>query len=202
MTIPDPSLAGVPQAAAHVFTWLADKVLGGAKKAFGWGWERAQWIAAQDRYDEQIIKQYGWIRIFGQTTPKSLRGDLHRRLRAGQAHRLSSLRPGRAARAPVERGSRRCPSAYGERLPGRATAEPREASSSSWASPARARPPSSSAWPCARRSVANGGRASARYRSSSPSSSSPNRGSRCSTSSWSSSRCATFPTRRRSWSRC
>ena len=29
--------------------------------------------AALDRYDEQIIKQYGWIRIFGQTTPKSLK---------------------------------------------------------------------------------------------------------------------------------
>ena len=29
--------------------------------------------AALDRYYDQIIKQYGWIRIFGQTTPKPLR---------------------------------------------------------------------------------------------------------------------------------
>ena len=56
-----------------MFTWLADKVLGGAKKALGWGWERGQWTVAQDRYDAQIIKQYGEIRIFGQTTPKSLK---------------------------------------------------------------------------------------------------------------------------------
>ncbi len=72
MTTIDP--AGYSEAGAHLFTWLADKVLGNAKKAFGWGWERAEWAAAQDRYDEQIIKQYGMIRIFGQTTPKSLRG--------------------------------------------------------------------------------------------------------------------------------
>ena len=51
---------GIPEGTATIFTWLADKVLGGAKKALGWGWERGQWAAAQDRYDEQIIKQYGW----------------------------------------------------------------------------------------------------------------------------------------------
>lgn len=71
MSIGDP--AGYSEAAAQVFTWLADKVLGGASKALGWGWGRAKWAAAQDRYDAQIIKHYGEIRIFGQTTPKSLR---------------------------------------------------------------------------------------------------------------------------------
>ncbi len=30
MTTPDPNLAGYSEAAATVFTWLADKVLGGA----------------------------------------------------------------------------------------------------------------------------------------------------------------------------
>ena len=35
MTIPDPNYAGYSEAAAHVFTWLTDKVLGGAKKALG-----------------------------------------------------------------------------------------------------------------------------------------------------------------------
>ena len=35
--------------------------------------ERAQWAAAQDRYDRRIIQDYGQIRIFGQTTPKSLK---------------------------------------------------------------------------------------------------------------------------------
>lgn len=70
MTIIDP---GYSEAAATIFTWVADKVLGGAKKALGWGWEHAKWATAQDRYDEQIIRQYGWIRIFGQTTPKPLR---------------------------------------------------------------------------------------------------------------------------------
>ena len=35
--------------------------------------DRAGWAAARDEYNAQIIKQYGQIRIFGQTTPKSLR---------------------------------------------------------------------------------------------------------------------------------
>lgn len=34
MNITNP--AGYSEAAAHVFTWLADKALGGTKKAFGW----------------------------------------------------------------------------------------------------------------------------------------------------------------------
>ena len=58
---------------AAVFTWLAEKVLGGAKKALGWSWDQAQWAAAQDRYDQQVIRDYGEIRIFGQTDPKSLK---------------------------------------------------------------------------------------------------------------------------------
>jgi hypothetical protein len=41
MTIPDPNYAGYSEAAATVFTWLANKVLGGAKKALGWGWTRS-----------------------------------------------------------------------------------------------------------------------------------------------------------------
>jgi hypothetical protein len=71
MTTIDP--AGYSEAGAHLFTWLADKVLGGAKKAFGWGWTQVEWAKAQDRYDARIIKDYGQIRIFGQTAPKSLR---------------------------------------------------------------------------------------------------------------------------------
>ena len=58
---------------AAIFTWLADKVLGGAKKALGWSWDQGQWAAAQDRYDQQVIRDYGEIRIFGQTDPKSLK---------------------------------------------------------------------------------------------------------------------------------
>ncbi len=71
MTTIDPS--GYSEAGAHLFTWLADKVLGGAKKAFGWGWTQVEWAKAQDRYDARIIQDYGQIRIFGQTTPKSLK---------------------------------------------------------------------------------------------------------------------------------
>jgi hypothetical protein len=41
MTTIDP--AGYSEAGAHLFTWLADKVLGGAKKAFGWGWTQVGW---------------------------------------------------------------------------------------------------------------------------------------------------------------
>ena len=37
MTIMDP---GIPEGTATIFAWLADKVLGGAKRALGWGWER------------------------------------------------------------------------------------------------------------------------------------------------------------------
>ena len=47
MTIPDPNYAGYSEGVATIFTWLADKVLGGAKKALGWGWERGQWVAAK-----------------------------------------------------------------------------------------------------------------------------------------------------------
>ncbi len=61
MTTIDP--AGYSEAGAHLFTWLADKVLGGAKKAFGWGWEQVEWAKAQDRYDARIIQDYGQIRI-------------------------------------------------------------------------------------------------------------------------------------------
>lgn len=71
MTTIDPS--GYSEASAHLFTWLADKVLGGAKKAFGWGWTQVEWAKAQDRYDARIIQDYGQIRIFGQTAPKSLK---------------------------------------------------------------------------------------------------------------------------------
>jgi hypothetical protein len=49
MTIPDLNTPGVPQAAAHVFTWLADKVQGGANRAFGWSWgrgSRSQYLIA------------------------------------------------------------------------------------------------------------------------------------------------------------
>ncbi len=63
----------IPEGTAGIFIWLADGILGGAKKALGWGWNQAQWAMAQDRYDQEIIKQYGEIRIFGQTVPKSLR---------------------------------------------------------------------------------------------------------------------------------
>lgn len=70
MNFTDPNIA---DGTATVFTWLADKVLGGTKRALSWTWTQAQWLQAQDRYDEQIIKQYGEIRIFGQTTPKSLK---------------------------------------------------------------------------------------------------------------------------------
>jgi hypothetical protein len=35
MTAIDPS--GYSEAGVHLFTWLADKVLGGAKTACGWG---------------------------------------------------------------------------------------------------------------------------------------------------------------------
>ena len=45
MTTIDP--AGYSEAAAHLFTWLADKVMGGTKKAFGWGWQQAQWARAR-----------------------------------------------------------------------------------------------------------------------------------------------------------
>ena len=61
-TIPSPT-----GGEAAIFTWLADKVFGGAKRAFDWGWDQAQWAAAQDRYDQQVIRDYGEIRIFGQT---------------------------------------------------------------------------------------------------------------------------------------
>lgn len=66
MTTIDP--AGYSEAGAHLFTWLADKVLGGAKKAFGWGWTQVEWAKAQDRYDARIIQDYGQIRIANQTT--------------------------------------------------------------------------------------------------------------------------------------
>ena len=59
----DPNLAGYSEAITTVFAWLADEVLDGAIKALVWGWERAQWTMAQDRYDGLITKQYGWICI-------------------------------------------------------------------------------------------------------------------------------------------
>ena len=62
----------ISEGTASIFTWLADKALGGVKHAFGWEWERIKWAEAQDRYDQEIIKQYGQVRIFGQTEPKSL----------------------------------------------------------------------------------------------------------------------------------
>lgn len=116
MTPIDPNLAGYSEAAATVFTWLADKVLGGAKKALGWGWERAQWAAAQDRYNEQIIKQYGWIRIFGQTTPKPLRGvftDVHLLDRPTAQRRFDPD----ALREQLWEQDRSLPFRLGERLP-------------------------------------------------------------------------------------
>jgi len=61
------------EAAASLFIWIAEKALGSAKKVLAWGWSHAQWIAAQDRYDAEILKQYGSIHIFGQSTPKPLR---------------------------------------------------------------------------------------------------------------------------------
>ena len=64
---------GYSEAAAHLLTWATDKVLGGAKKAFGWTWNQVEWAKAQDRYDREISRQHGSIRIFGQTTPKPLR---------------------------------------------------------------------------------------------------------------------------------
>ncbi len=69
MTTIDPS--GYSEAGAHLFTWLADKVLGGAKKAFGW--EHAQWAKARDRSDACVVKDYGQIRIANQTTCASSR---------------------------------------------------------------------------------------------------------------------------------
>ena len=62
----------ISEGTASIFTWLADKALGGAKRALGWGWDQAKWAEAQDRYDQEIIRQYGQVRIFGQTEPKSL----------------------------------------------------------------------------------------------------------------------------------
>ena len=70
MTMLDPNYS---EAAAQVFTWGADKVLSRVKKALSWGWSQAQWAKAQDDYDAAIIKRYGAIRIFGQTTSKPLR---------------------------------------------------------------------------------------------------------------------------------
>ena len=63
----------ISEGTASVFIWLADKVLGGAKRALGWGWDQIKWAEAQDLYDKKIIEQHGEIRIFGQTTPKPLR---------------------------------------------------------------------------------------------------------------------------------
>ncbi|MCO5214314.1 MAG: NACHT domain-containing protein, partial [Caldilinea sp.] len=65
--------SGYSEAAASLFIWVADKTLGGVKKAFGWSWDQVAWAKAQDRYDAEIIRQHGTIRIFGQTTPKPLR---------------------------------------------------------------------------------------------------------------------------------
>jgi hypothetical protein len=56
-----------------LFIWLAEKAWGGAKRAFDWGWDQGKWNLAQDEYDAAIVRQYGQVRIFGQTTPKSLR---------------------------------------------------------------------------------------------------------------------------------
>ena len=70
MTMLDP---GYSEAAASLFIWVADKTLGGVKKALGWSWDQVAWAKAQDRYDAEIIRQHGTIRIFGQTTPKPLR---------------------------------------------------------------------------------------------------------------------------------
>lgn len=116
MTIPDPNFAGYSEAAATVFTWLADKVLGGAKKALGWGWERAQWAAAQDRYDAQIIKQYGWIRIFGQTSPKPLREVFTDVYMLDKPTALRRFDPD-ALRKHLWDEDRSLPFRYGERLP-------------------------------------------------------------------------------------
>ncbi|MBN1314053.1 MAG: hypothetical protein JXA42_01250 [Anaerolineales bacterium] len=67
------SFTDIPtESQATVFTWLADKALGGFKKAFGWGWDRVQWAKAQDRYDQQIIDDHSRIRILGQTGSKLL----------------------------------------------------------------------------------------------------------------------------------
>ncbi|MHB1355408.1 MAG: NACHT domain-containing protein [Anaerolineae bacterium] len=69
MSVVGPNIAA---GTGNIFIWLADIVLGGAKRALNWGWDRVQWAAAQNRYDTQIIKQYGEIRIFGQTASKPL----------------------------------------------------------------------------------------------------------------------------------
>lgn len=70
MSIIGPNIA---DGTATVFVWLAEKVLGGVKRALGWGWDQARWNLAQDVYDSEIIKRYGKVRIFGQVSPKSLR---------------------------------------------------------------------------------------------------------------------------------
>jgi hypothetical protein len=62
----------ISEGTASVFIWMADKVLGGVKCALGWGWDQAKWAEAQDRYDQEIIRQYGQVCIFGQMEPKSL----------------------------------------------------------------------------------------------------------------------------------
>jgi hypothetical protein len=48
-------------------------VLGSLKKTFDWGWDRAHWAAAQDRYDQRIINDHSRIRILGQTGSKLLK---------------------------------------------------------------------------------------------------------------------------------
>jgi len=116
MTIPDPSLAGYSEAAATVFTWLADKVLGRVKQVKDWTWDRAQWAAAQDRYDAQIIKQYGWIRIFGQTTPKPLKEIFTDVYMLDKPTAFSRFDPG-AIRDHLRNQDRGAPWRTGERLP-------------------------------------------------------------------------------------
>lgn len=53
MTTIDPT--GHSEAGAHLFSWLADKVLGGAQRVFGWDWGQLEWVKAQDCYGERIF---------------------------------------------------------------------------------------------------------------------------------------------------
>ena len=47
MTIPDSNYAGYSEGVTIVFTWLADKVLGGANKALAWRTEHSPLAAVR-----------------------------------------------------------------------------------------------------------------------------------------------------------
>ena len=108
------------------------------RRRWAGGGTAAKWTVAQDRYDAQIIKQYGEIRIFGQTTPKSLKEIFTDVFVLDQPTAMRRFDP-EAVRDHLWNKDRGEPWRASERLPAEELLSRVATSSSSWGGRARAR---------------------------------------------------------------